>query len=129
MKLTISIEIADDVILKALENNKATEELLKSVGTRVQVSLKEDFVRTALAVCKEYKIPLADFISSKDQTVMRTKRQTPSLLESLFETTASLIGFGYMIKLMREECKKSPALRAQVIKALETFVNELKNMK
>lgn len=66
MKLTISIEIADDVILKALENGEATQELIKAIGTRVQVSIKEDFVRTALAVCKEYKIPLADFVSSND---------------------------------------------------------------
>lgn len=47
----------------------------------------------------------------------------------LFGSLLNVLGLAFFVSQIRNECKKSKAVRTMVIDALEKFVEELKQMK
>jgi len=69
MKITIDIEIADEVLLEAIKKGEALEDLtpiLTAIQTNIALKLKADAAKILLEVCKQQNVPLADLLSSKD---------------------------------------------------------------
>lgn len=69
MKITIDIEIGDEVLLEAIKKGEALEDLtpiLTAIQTNIALKLKADAAKILLEVCKQQNIPLADLLSSKD---------------------------------------------------------------
>lgn len=69
MKITIDIEIGDEVLLEAIKKGEALEDLtpvLTAIQTNIALKLKSDAAKILLEVCKQQNVPLADLLSSKD---------------------------------------------------------------
>lgn len=69
MEITISIKIADEVLLEAIKKGEALEDLtpiLTAIQTNIALKLKADAAKILLEVCKQQNVPLADLLSSKD---------------------------------------------------------------
>lgn len=69
MKITIDIEIGDEVLLEAIKKGEALEDLtpiLTAIQTNIALKLKADAAKILLEVCKQQNVPLADLLSSKD---------------------------------------------------------------
>lgn len=69
MKITIDIEIGDEVLLEAIKKGKELEDLapiLTAIQTNIALKLKADAAKILLEVCKQQNVPLEDLLSSKD---------------------------------------------------------------
>lgn len=69
MKITIDIEISDEVLLEAIKKGEALEDfapVLSAIQTNIGLKLKADAAKILLEVCKQQNVPLADLLSSKD---------------------------------------------------------------
>lgn len=65
MKVTIEIEIADEILLKVIEKGEGLEDIGEAIKTNVGLKLKADIAKILINVCKQQNIPLADLLSSK----------------------------------------------------------------
>lgn len=65
MKVTIDIEINDEILLEAIKKGEGLEDIGAAIQTNVALKIKADFAKIVIDICKAQNIPLGDLISSK----------------------------------------------------------------
>ena len=68
MKVTIDIEVNDEVLLKLLEKSKDenfdVSEIAQAIQTNIGLKLKADIAKVVIDLCKSQNIPLGDLLTS-----------------------------------------------------------------
>lgn len=64
MKITIDIEISDEVMAEAVKDPAATQKLVAAIATNINLKLKADAAKILIEFCKQLNIPLEDLLSS-----------------------------------------------------------------